>query len=56
MFKVIFLILLFWVVIGLVVFVYGIYTAKEIDPKSPFLNGDYDPDKDPNAPQYVQGY
>jgi hypothetical protein len=33
--------------IGLVLFIYGIITAKEIDPCLPFIRGDYDPTKDP---------
>lgn len=35
------------VVLGLVVFFLGIKKAVKIDSKQPFLNGDYDPDRDP---------
>ena len=40
-------ILLALVSIGLILFIYGIITAKEIDPRLPFIRGDYDPAKDP---------
>ena len=43
-------------VIGLIVFAVEIKNAPTIDENEPFLNGDYDPDKDPNAPHYPQGY
>ena len=43
-------------VIGLIVFAVEIKNAPTIDDKEPFLNGDYNPDKDPNAPQYLDGY
>jgi hypothetical protein len=34
--------------IGLALFIYGIITAKEVDPHMPFIRGDYDPSKDPS--------
>lgn len=36
------------VIAGLIVFVHGIKHAKEIDPKEPFIYGDYDLSKDPS--------
>jgi len=47
MLKLIIVVFGVWCLIGLVLFIYGIYTAKEIDPKYPFLRGDYDTAKDP---------
>lgn len=44
MLKAILIIFGMWCLIGLMLFAYAIYTAKEIDPKSPFLRGDYNPD------------
>ena len=35
------------VILGLIVFVHGIRNAKEVNKNIPFLNGDYDPEKDP---------
>jgi len=40
-------ILLALVSIGLILFIYGIISAKEIDPRLPFIRGDYDTAKDP---------
>lgn len=34
------------IILGMVVFIHGIKNAKEVDKNQPFLNGDYDPDKD----------
>lgn len=34
------------IILGMVVFIRGIKNAKEVDKKQPFLNGDYNPDKD----------
>jgi hypothetical protein len=47
MLKIMLVVVGMWCLIGLMLFAYAIYTAKEIDPNSPFLNGDYDPAKDP---------
>lgn len=38
-------------VLGLIVFFMEIKKAPIIDDKEPFLRGDYDPNKDPNAPR-----
>lgn len=43
-------------VLGLIIFFVEIKKAPIIDDKEPFLRGDYDPDKDPNAPHYLDGY
>ena len=40
-------IFLFLASIALILFVHGVITAKEIDPRLPFIRGDYDPTKDP---------
>lgn len=37
------------VVLGLIIFIHGIKNAKEVDKNEPFLNGDYDPSKDPTV-------
>lgn len=36
------------IIASLIVFVHGIKHAEKIDPKEPFIHGDYDPKKDPN--------
>ena len=46
-------IILALVSIGLILFIYGIITAKEIDPRLPFIRGDYDPTKDPTNDNIV---
>lgn len=45
--SIILYILLALACIGLILFTYGIITAKEIDPRLPFIRGDYDHAKDP---------
>jgi len=46
--AIIFIIIGTMVVLSLGFFFYEIKHAKEIDPKEPFIYGDYDPSKDPN--------
>lgn len=41
-------IILALVLISLAVFIHGIRNAQEVDPKAPFIRGDYDPYKDPS--------
>ena len=54
--EVVLYILIVMGVLGLIALLVEIKKAPTIDDKAPFLNGDYDPDKDPNAPRYLDGY
>ena len=46
--TIIFIIIGFMVALSLGFFFYEIKHAKEVDPKEPFIYGDYDPSKVPN--------
>ena len=46
--TIIFIIIGIMAVLSLGFFSYEIKHAKEVDPKEPFIYGDYDPSKDPN--------
>lgn len=45
--KILLFIVLAFGLVALAVLAYEIPRAKEVDPKEPFLYGDYDPKKDP---------
>ena len=47
--EIVFYILIAMSVLGLIVFFVGIKNAQTVDDKEPFLRGDYDPNKYPNA-------
>ena len=38
--------------LGLIMFIYGIKHAEEVDPNEPFIYGDYDPSKDPTKKDF----
>ena len=46
--AIIFIVIGIIVVLSLGLFLYEIKHAKKVDPKEPFIYGDYDPSKDPN--------
>ena len=46
--KIVIIVFLVLSFISLCAFIHAIKHAVEIDPKEPFIYGDYDPSKDPN--------
>jgi len=54
--RIIICVILAIIFLGCILFLIEIKKAQLVDNKEPFLWGDYDPDKDPNAPHYLDGY
>ena len=44
------------IMVSVILFLFETNNAITVDEKEPFLRGDYDPDKDPNAPKHLNVY